>query len=121
MPDLQCVLDRIDRLRESQDDKIDAFRKEFMAVSTEWIGVCQVGGHRITVLEKTAKEQLAMIESVRGRVDVIERNHFAEDKQLKTVAKIGAGVWALFASLVVAGWELYKHFAEIVALTISPK
>jgi len=121
MPDLQCVLDRIDRLRASQDEKIDAFRREFNEISTEWIGVCQVGAHRITALEKTSKEHHALIEGLRGRVELIEKKDFADEKQIKTIAKTGAVVWAVFAGIVVAGWELWKYVTEIVAINIIPK
>ena len=121
MPDLECVLNRIDKLRDSLDGKIDGFRSEFTEVSAEWISVCRVGNERITKLEQASKDHERRIESIKERVIDLEKKDFADQKQIKTIAKTGAVVWAVFAGIVVAGWELWKYVTEIVAINIIPK
>lgn len=121
MPDLHCVLDRIDNLRNSVDGRLDSFRKEFTDTSAEWIGVCKVGHERITNLEFSSKEHTLELKAIGKRVTELEIHNIAEAKQIKLVEKISKAGWAVFAGTSIAMWELYKHFAEVATAFILPK
>jgi hypothetical protein len=115
MPDLQCVLSQLASMRQSMDDKIDRFQERFTEISTEWIGICKVGNHRISELEGWQKQHIKEFKELSKRVDTLEHGRSIGETQVDLIAKFGKLAWGFLFAFSVALWEGGKTLYELLA------